>query len=93
MISNLRRIISAFQRNGAFVVLIGVHSASVFDSNDSKFKKLAKEEHAFYVPNILDGVLGSTSKMSDQVHPNEAGYKAIADRLANLLAPLLPKLK
>ncbi len=93
MVSNLRQIIRAFQRDGSFVVLIGVHSVSVFDSNDGKFKKLAKEEHTMYVPDILDGVLGSPGKMSDRIHPNEAGYEQIAGRLADLLEPLLPKLK
>ena len=93
MISNLQAIIKGFQQAGSFVVLIGVRSASVFDSNESKFKKLARQEGALYVPNILDDVLGSPSKMSDQVHPNEVGYEQIAERMAGILRPLLPKLK
>lgn len=94
MISNLSRIIDAFQQAGSFVVVIGVHSASLLrDTNASRFEKLAKEKQAFYVPDILDGVLGSPSLMSDQVHPNDEGYKAIAERLEKILRPLLPKLK
>jgi lysophospholipase L1-like esterase len=45
-----------------------------------------------YVPNILDGILSSPSLMSDYVHPNDAGYQRIAERLENELRPLLPKL-
>jgi acyl-CoA thioesterase-1 len=93
MVSNVDRMIGSFQQGGSFVVLIGVRSASLLDNNGSRFKKLAKQNGAFYVPNILDGVLGSPSLMSDQIHPNEAGYEAIADRLATLLNPLLPQLK
>ncbi len=93
MISNLRQMIRAFQAKGSFVVLIGVRSASLLDKNDGLFKRLAKEEQVFYVHNILAGVIGSPSLMSDQIHPNEAGYKAIADRLAESLSPLLSQLR
>jgi acyl-CoA thioesterase I len=93
MISNLRRIIQTFHQNGSCVVLIGVRSASLLDSNNGRFKKLAKEEKVFYVPDILDGVFGSPSLMTDQIHPNDAGYQNIAERLAIALSPLVPQLK
>lgn len=93
MISNLRQMIAAFHQKGAFVVLIGVRSVSILDSNDSRFKKLAKEEQVLYVPNILNGILGSSSLMSDQIHPNDAGYQVIAERLYKIIEPLLPQLK
>jgi acyl-CoA thioesterase-1 len=93
MISNLSRMIGAFQQAGSFVVVIGVHSASLRDANASRFKKLAHEHKALYVSDILDGVLGSPSLMSDQIHPNDAGYAAIAERLDTILTPFLPRLK
>jgi lysophospholipase L1-like esterase len=45
-----------------------------------------------HVPNILDGLLTSPSLMTDYVHPNDAGYTKIAERLANELRPLMDKL-
>ncbi|MDB6029130.1 MAG: putative lipase, GDSL-type [Verrucomicrobiales bacterium] len=93
MFSNLRQMIRVFHQSGSFVILIGVRSVSLLDSNHSGFKKLANEEKVLYVSNILDGVFGSPSLMSDQVHPNDAGYKAIAERLATVLSPILPQLK
>lgn len=90
--ANLSTIIDRLQESGSFVVLIGVRSASVSDKYASPFKKLAKEKHVLYVPNILSGVLGSPSLMADYIHPNDDGYKAIADRLETLLQPLLPNL-
>lgn len=90
--ANLREIIDRLQANGSFVVLIGVRSASVSDRYATPFKKLAEEKHALYVPNILKGVLGSPSLMSDYIHPNDDGYKAIAERLDKILEPLLAKL-
>lgn len=90
--ANLSTIIDRLQESGSFVVLIGVRSASISDKYASPFKKLAREKHVLYVPNILSGVLGSPSLMSDYIHPNDEGYKAIADRLEQTLTPFLPKL-
>jgi len=74
------------------VVLIGIRSASLFDQNETGFKKLAKEKQVLYVPNILQGLLTDPHLMSDSIHPNEQGYEAIADRLEKVLRPLLPRL-
>jgi lysophospholipase L1-like esterase len=93
MISNLSQIIDRFHGSGSFVVLIGVHSASLRDTNSKRFHQLAKEKNVFYVPDILDGVLGHPALMSDYIHPNDAGYKVIAERLEKILTPLLPSLK
>ena len=90
--ANLSTIIDRLQESGSFVVLIGVRGASISDKFASPFKKLAKEKHVLYMPNILSGVLGSPSLMSDYIHPNDDGYKAIADRLEQFLQPLLPNL-
>jgi len=89
---NLAEVIDRLQAGGAFVVLIGVHSASVRDKYHAQFKKLAQEKHALFVPNILGGVLGNPGLMSDYVHPNDEGYSVIAARLEKTLQPLLPQL-
>jgi lysophospholipase L1-like esterase len=93
MISNIGVIIDRLQQGGSFVILIGVHSASFRDKNAPYFKKLAKEKRTLYVPDILDGVLGSPSLMSDHIHPNEAGYQKIAERLEGILRPYLAGLE
>lgn len=90
--ANLSAIIDRLHDGGSFVVLIGVRSASLSDKYASPFQQIAKEKHVLYVPNILSGVLGSPSLMSDYVHPNEAGYEAIAERLETILQPILPQL-
>lgn len=90
--ANLSTMIDQFQGNGSFVVLIGVRGASIADRYANPFKDLAKEKHVLFVPNILKGVLGSPSLMSDYIHPNDEGYSVIADRLAKILEPYLPQL-
>ena len=89
---NLAQIIDQLHQSGAFVVLIGIRTASVRDKYRSEFKALANEKRVLLVPNILAGVLADPRLMSDYVHPNEQGYAVIADRLEKALAPLLPEL-
>jgi acyl-CoA thioesterase I len=92
MFANLGAIIDRLHQAGAFVVLIGIRSASLFDKNAAGFKKLANEKQVLYAPNILQGLLTDPQLMSDSIHPNEKGYEAIADRLEQVLRPLLPRL-
>jgi acyl-CoA thioesterase I len=89
---NLSVAIDRLQQAGAFVVLLGIRSASVRDKYHSEFKKLAKAKKVLLVPNILGGVLGDARLMSDYVHPNDQGYAVIAERLEQVLNPLLPEL-
>ena len=48
-------------------------------------KKLAKKYGTLYVPNVLAGLLGNASLMYDAIHPNEEGYKIIANRVTPVL--------
>ncbi len=89
---NLARIVDQLHQQGAFVVLIGVRSASLLDQYDSHFGQLAKEKRVLYLPNILQGLLTDPGVMSDALHPNDQGYARIASRLERVLLPLLPKL-
>ena len=93
MIENLGLMIDHFHATGSFVVLIGIRSASFRDSNHKLFKKLAHEKEALFVSNILEDILHNPKLMSDYIHPNDAGYEAIAARLHDELAPYLDKLK
>jgi acyl-CoA thioesterase I len=93
MYSNLSAMIDRLHARGSFVVLIGIRGPSIVgDANAKGFKQLAREKKVMHVPNLLDGIIGTPSLMSDYVHPNDAGYGKIAERLAEELRPLLPKL-
>lgn len=90
--ANLGAMIDRFHQGGAFVVLLGVRSVGLSDKNAKRFEQLAKSKRVLLVPNILDGILFTPSLMSDEVHPNDKGYARIAERLEDVLLPLLPKL-
>lgn len=94
MFANIETMIDRLHARGSFVVLIGIRGSSlVGDANAKGFKELAKRKRVLHIPNILDGILTHPSLMSDYIHPNDAGYEKIAERLAEELRPLLPQLQ
>lgn len=78
---NLRSIIAEVQKQGALVVLLGVRGGIVRDVFENEFELLAEETGSVYVSDVLGGLIGNMSYMSDAVHPNDAGYAYIAERV------------
>jgi lysophospholipase L1-like esterase len=85
-------MIDRLHQEGSFVVLIGIRSASLRDQNEKHFAKLAREKRVLYVPDMLRGLVFKPVYMSDAVHPNDAGYQKIAERLEKKLRPLTARL-
>ena len=82
---NLREIIRNIHNSGSAVILVGIQSGILGDQYKARFKDLAKEENVGFVPDILDGLFGKSEYMSDPIHPNNAGYAIIADRILPVL--------
>ncbi len=85
---NLEHMIDSFQKNGSVVVLVGIRSGVVGDGRGDDYRDLAKRKGAVYVSDILQDVFGQREYMFDAVHPNNAGYAIIADRLVPIIADL-----
>jgi acyl-CoA thioesterase-1 len=81
---NLDEIITSLQKNGSKVVLLGV-IGGLPDPYAAMFDRLSAVYGVTYVPNVLSGIIGRNELMSDSVHPNQAGYQKIADRLLPVL--------
>lgn len=86
---NLRSIINEFQANGSMVVLLGVRGGILSDKFADRFELLAEDTGSIYVPDVLKGLIGNMAYMSDAIHPNDAGYAKIADKVHVALAPYL----
>ena len=69
---NLKQIIEKLKGAGSKVVLLGL---------EKDFEKLAKEYEIDYVSNILEGIYKNPLMMSDDLHPNDLGYKLMAERI------------
>jgi acyl-CoA thioesterase I len=87
--ANLRTIVNEVHARGAIVVLIGVRGGILNDRYPGAFEALSRELDTAYVPDILDGLFGDQRYMSDAVHPNDAGYAIVAERVYRVLEPLL----
>ncbi|MCL2129193.1 MAG: GDSL-type esterase/lipase family protein [Treponema sp.] len=60
---------------------------TMINRNDEMFSSLASENNVTLIEDIWQGVWGE--HMSDEVHPDAAGYKIMADNIFNVLKPYL----
>ncbi len=88
---NLDTIVAEIQKEGAVVILLGVQGGVFSDPYKNHFEDLAKNRGALYVPNVLDGLIANQEYMSDAIHPNDAGYKKIAEKIYPILKKALGK--
>lgn len=82
---NLRTLIRATQASGASVVLIGVPEPKLFGDAPAFYADLADELKLPYEGEVFNEVLKNSSLKSDPIHANAAGYRLVAERLAELL--------
>lgn len=82
--TNLETLITTFQSHGAVVVLLGVRGGVLRDGRASMYEEIAQTYGAVYVSDVLAGILLSPELMYDAIHPNDAGYRIIADRLTEV---------
>ena len=65
----------------AVVILVGVRGISLLTREYGKgYRELARRRGCVFVPDLLDGLFGDGDLMSDQIHPNAAGYAVIANQ-------------
>ena len=82
---NLAALIESLHARGAVVILLGVRGGLFNDRFDTEFEILRDTYHTAFVPDVLDGLFGNDKYMSDTIHPNDIGYKMIADRIYPVL--------
>lgn len=85
---NLEKIVTFFQDQGAAVVLVGVRSGLIGDGRGEDFETVAEKTSALYLSDILQDVFADQRFMSDPIHPNDAGYALIGERLSPVIADL-----
>ena len=93
--ANLQKIIRKLQARGVTVVLAGMRAPEQLGGAYARefnavFRDLARTRGVISYPNLLDGVAGIRSlNQRDGIHPNAAGVKVIARRLAPVVAKAL----
>jgi acyl-CoA thioesterase I len=87
--ANLATIVERIRARGAAVVLVAVNVGLWRDPYGDEYEKLARRTSAGLVPDILDDILGDQQLMADSIHPNDLGYRIVADRVEPVLRELL----
>jgi acyl-CoA thioesterase-1 len=82
--ANLRRIVETCQRAGSMVALIGIQGRPG-DGYTGMYERLAYELGCVFIPDVLDGIFFNPKLKADAIHPNDAGYALIAERIAEAL--------
>ena len=82
---NLRAILRTLKERGVAVVLVGVPRPALITSAPEFYAELAKEFGVPYEGKVVTSVLYSAELKSDPIHPNAAGYRKMAEAIAELL--------
>ena len=82
---NLRAMVAAVQASGADAVLLGVPRPGLLLRAPPLYAEVAKEFRLPCDVRLVPRVLSSAPLKSDMIHPNEAGYLQIAQRVAKLI--------
>ncbi len=87
--TNLRKIITAIQAKGALVIVGETRIPFLSSDFSNEYEIVCRETGAVFVPDILGGIMGNASLMSDRIHPNGKGYEIMADKFLKAITPYL----
>jgi len=87
--SNLESIVGRIRGRGAAVILVGLSFGVFPDTYGNGYENLAHRTASGLVPDVLAGILGHADLMADQIHPNDRGYRMMADRIEPALRAVL----
>ena len=86
---NLTEIVRRVQAGGAMVAIAGIRLGVFIDEFDAIYEDISKEFGTLYIPRVMQGILTDGKLKSDGIHPNGAGYRLMAERIAAQIKPLL----
>lgn len=88
---NLETIVQRIQERGAMVAITGMKLGLFTDEYGAMMENIAEKFGALLVPQVTKGILTDSKLKSDPIHPNGAGYRLIAERVAEKVKPLLAR--
>ena len=85
-IKNINAMIDIIQDYDADVILVGVPKPALRLKAAKFYKEIAKQQKIPYQGKTVAEVLSTPSLKSDHAHPNEDGYKQIAEAISTLIS-------
>jgi len=86
---NLETIVNTLIREGMMVMILEVTIGPEGDAYLKGYRAVAERHGAVLVPDIMRGILSNPNLKADMIHPNPKGHRLIADRVIEVLRPLL----
>ena len=86
---NLETIVNTLIREGMMVMILEVTIGPEGDAYLKGYRAVAERHGAVLVPDIMRGILSNPDLKADMIHPNPKGHRLIADRVIEVLRPLL----
>jgi len=83
--NNLRLLVKTIRASGAEVVLISVPEPKLFGGTPDLYSRLAEDMKLPLEQDVFNEVLKDNRLKSDPIHANAAGYRVVAERLAEFL--------
>jgi lysophospholipase L1-like esterase len=83
--NNLRLLVQTIRASGAEVVLIGVPEPKLFGGAPDFYARVAEQMQLPLEDEVFDEVLKDNRLKADPIHANAAGYRVVAERLAEFL--------
>ncbi len=83
--ANLRKMLQEIKSRGLDAVLIGVPTPTLIANPPDFYFRLAREFAIPYEGDIITSVLYKSDLKSDPIHPNAAGYRKVAEAVAELM--------
>jgi acyl-CoA thioesterase-1 len=94
---NLMRIIQRFQKHNVCVILAGMKMVTSLGEQYTRdfervYTEVAEETSVILIPFFLEGIAQKPSlTLYDGIHPNESGYRIIADRVFTYVVEAINK--
>lgn len=88
-VSNVDEIVRRIMETNSAVVLVHLKSNPLNDKYKEPAEKIAAKYKSVLVTDVLNGILGNGSLMSDEVHPNAKGYAVMAERITPAVKKVL----
>ena len=83
---NLDQLIAIIEDNGSIVVLLDVRPPILANDYKEVYYSVADTHpRTILVSNVMEGIFGNSNLLSDPIHPNDEGYRLMAERIYNVI--------